>query len=294
MAAVKTGEPRLKPLDISTAPRTFREVLDQVEPRPNDQGDQKQKKNYAELLSNRIAVWLAEMLRGNKPKFRSILPNADGSGRETRVASGASKKPKKTDVRFSTADTGVELLVSVKTLSFRDTKRDSRGRTVLGRYTKNMVRNDHELRAEAMDVHERFPYAVLVAILFLPYTACDDGEADKSSFAHAIKTFRARGGRVLPSDPYQQFERMFIGLYELEEQEGKRGEVRFFDVMTNPPRRGRPTHGLLTEQELVMEITKAYEIRNEGYIEWADGAVPPGSESPVEEDADDLDGADEA
>ncbi|MBK7831964.1 MAG: hypothetical protein IPJ56_06350 [Gemmatimonadetes bacterium] len=98
-----------------------------------------------------------------------ILPRPDGSGRETGAASGASKKLKKTDVRFSTFDTGLELLVSIKTYSFQDPRKDKKtGQVILGRYTKNMVRNDHELRAEAMDHHERHPYAVLVALFFLP------------------------------------------------------------------------------------------------------------------------------
>lgn len=247
-------------------PKTFRDVLDQVEPRPPDDADRSDKKNYAENLSNRIAVLVASSLR---PQFRGILPNEDGTGRETRVSSGASKKGKKTDVRFSTNDTGLELLVSVKTLSFRDTKKDRKtGAVVLGRYTKNMVRNDHELRAEAMDLHERFPYAVLVGVLFLPFRACDDGGDEKSSFAHAVMTLRPRAGRELPTDPDQLFERVYIGLYE---HEGAlRGRVAFFDVRTNPPRRGRPTKGLIAYENFIEEVVKAYGIRNRRYIEWAD------------------------
>src|ERR1700733_9077313 len=49
----------------------------------------------------------------------------------------------------------LELLVSIKTLSFRDTKPKTKTQPKrVGRYTKNMVRNDHELRAEAMEFHE--------------------------------------------------------------------------------------------------------------------------------------------
>jgi len=268
-------------------PASFREVLDQSGVRPADTGAQSVKKNYAEIFSNKIAVWLAGRLRGKD--FPTILPNPDGSGRETKVASGAVKKPKKTDVRYSTADTGLELLVSVKTLSFRDARKDkSTGQTIPGRYTKNMVRNDHELRAEAMDLHERFPYAVLIGILFLPFTACDDGKDDKSSFAHAVMTLRPRAGRERPTDPHQLFERMFIGLYEHEGP--SRGDVVFFDVTTNPPKRGRPRTGLIDTNTLVGEIVKTYGIRNRRYIDWADeeeGAEPV-LEEPVGDEVEEL------
>jgi hypothetical protein len=281
---------------------TFADALAAAEPRPADaDDDQKGKKNYAERLSNAIAVLIANELR-ETGEFQGILPNPDGTGRETKTASGARKKLKKTDVRFSTFDTGLELLVSIKTLSFRD--RSVRGgETVLGRYTKNMVRNDHELRAEATDLHERHPYAVLVAMLFLPFTACDDAANDKSSFAHAVMTFRARIGRELPSDPHQLFERLFIGLYE---HEGERvGEVWFFDVADAPPRRGRPKRrdprkgeprrALLSLDEVIAEIVKTYGIRNRRYIEWADEEdeserapdLGPAPEEDVEEEDDD-------
>ena len=277
-------------LSRQTPPASFQEVLELVEPRPADDATQPEKKNYAEALSNRIAVWLAGKLRATGD-FKGILPNADGSGRESKVASGAAKKPKKTDVRFSTADTGLELLVSVKTLSFRDTRKTRTGTIVLGRYTKNMVRNDHELRAEAMDLHERFPYAVLVGVLFLPFSACDDGKDNKSSFAHAVMTLRPRAGRVRPMDPHQLFERMFIALYEHEGPH--RGKVMFFDVSTNPPRRGRPRVALIDTDALVHEIVKTYGIRNRRYIEWADEV--PGTEAPrlEERTEDEVDETDE-
>lgn len=237
------------------------------------------KKNYAERFSNKLAILIANKLRESDGTLAEVLPRPDGSGRETGAASGASKKLKKTDVRFSTFDTGLELLVSLKTYSFQDPRKDKKsGQVVLGRYTKNMVRNDHELRAEAMDHHERHPYAVLVALFFLPMRACDDAGTDKSSFAHAIMTFRSRAGRNEPSDPHQKFERFFVALYEHEGD--KRGDVWFFDVMDKPPRRGRPQRvdvpkvearrGLLTLDEMVREIVKAYGIRNRRFIEWAD------------------------
>lgn len=271
------------------APTSYREVLERVGIRPADDAAQGIKKNYAESLSNQIAIWLADKLRCTGG-FPGILPNPDGSGRETKVASGAAKKAKKTDVRFSTPDTGLELLISVKTLSFRDARKDKRtGKPVVGRYTKNMVRNDHELRAEAMDLHERFPYAVLVGILFLPFNSCDDGKDDKSSFAHAVMTLRPRAGRLRAADPHQLFERMFIALYE--HDGSSRGDIMFFDVTTNPPRRGRPRSGLINIDNMVHEVVKTYGIRNRRYIEWADEQpdVAPILETPVVDEADESD-----
>ena len=249
--------------------------------KPAVSASREKKKNYSERLSNSIAVLLASRLR-KKGGFKSILPNPDGQGRETGSASGAHKKLKKTDVRYATADTGLELLVSVKTLNFRDVKksRTAPDGVVIGRYTKNMVRNDHELRAEAMDHHERFPYSVLIGLFFIPVDACDDAMgAGKSSFAHAVITFRPRTGRVDVSDPPAKFERLFIGLYD----EKKAGDlaVGFFDVASPPPRQGRvpwmdeaenARRGgkLLTLDQLVFEIVKEYGIRNRHYIRWAD------------------------
>jgi hypothetical protein len=280
---------------------SFADALHQAGPKPDEStGTRAQKKNYAERLSNKLAVLVANRLRSTG-EFPGILPNPDGTGRETGAAAGASKKLKKTDVRYSTFDTGLELLVSIKTYSFRDPRKDRDGNVVLGRYTKNVVRNDHELRAEAMDHHERHPFAVLAGMFFLPMRACDDAGSDKSSFAHAIMTFRPRAGRVLPTDPQQLFERLFVGLYE----DGPDGTpaLWFFDVMDKPPRRGRPQRipptagsprgGLLSLDETIDEIVKTYGIRNRRYIEWADSdeatldvAPAPDAEADDEDEAD--------
>ena len=259
--------------------QTFEDALRHAGLRPANDADRDLKKNYSERLSNSIAVLLASKLRATG-RFDAILPRPDGSGRETGSASGSNKKIKKTDVRYATSDTGLELLVSIKTLNFRDAKKDrATGRLTIGRYTKNMVRNDHELRAEAMDHHERFPYAVLIGVFFIPIDACDDGTTDKSSFAHAVMTFRPRAGRADTSDPAAKFERFFIGLYDANDSSGT--HVGFFDVLTPPPRRGRPPwptehrdpargDRLLTLDQVIAEIVREYGIRNRTYIRWAD------------------------
>jgi hypothetical protein len=288
-------KPKAKTTSAAPSIQTFADALRHAGTRPADDADRDLKKNYSERLSNAIAVLLASKLRATG-RFDAILPLPDGSGRETGSASGSNKKIKKTDVRYATSDTGLELLVSIKTLNFRDAKKDrATGRLTIGRYTKNMVRNDHELRAEAMDHHERFPYAVLIGVFFIPLDACDDGTADKSSFAHAVMTFRPRAGRTDTSDPAAKFERFFIGLYDAKDTSGT--HVGFFDVLTPPPRRGRPPwptespdpargERLLTLDQVIAEIVREYGIRNRTYIRWAD-------ETPTDATLPDLDTADE-
>jgi hypothetical protein len=64
---------------------------------------------------------------------------------------------KRLDVKVWSDMKGLELLISIKTITFRDyNKKYDR----VGRYTKNMVRNDHELRLEASTIHHRQPYSV--------------------------------------------------------------------------------------------------------------------------------------
>lgn len=275
-----------KPID------SFLAALEAAEPRPEASADRGPKKNYAERFSNTLAVLIANRLRATG-QFDGILPDFDGTGRESQSASGRNKKAKKTDVNYSTKSSGLELLVSIKTLSFKDAKR-KRSKEVetvtYERYTKNMVRNDHELRAEAMDHHERHPFAVLVGALFLPVDSCDDGANDKSSFAHAVMTFRNRAGREKPSEPPQFFERFYLALYEWEGN--KRGNVGFFDITSSPPKRGRPKT-LLALEEVIAEIVKVYGLRNRRYIEWADedqtsATIPTLEAAPTEGDDEDA------
>ena len=218
--------------------------------------DQKDKKNYAEALSRALATRIANLLRAD---FPGILPDEFGRRQESRART--SKGFKKLDVNYSTPELGLGLGVSIKTLNFRDPKTK--------RYTKNYTRIDNELRAEAHDYHERQPYAVLVALVFLPADACDDGmKQNPSSFGNAVYLFRGRTGRQRPTDSPGLFEAVFIGLYEPDGD--LRGQVAFFDVMTNPPKQGRPKQGLIGFDQLVRAITSVYDRRNGSKKDWAE------------------------
>jgi hypothetical protein len=196
------------------------------------------------------------------------MPDADGRRQESKART--SKGYKKLDINYSTAELGLGLGVSVKTLNFVD------GRSQ--RYTKNYTRIDNELRAEASDYHERQPYAVMVAVIFLPLDSCSDGKSraraagristTASSFAQAVHIFRHRASRAAPIDAPAKFERVFIALYDVA-RGPEFGRVRCFDVAGTPPKNGVP-RSILTLTEMLTEIVNAYDERNNTKVAWAD------------------------
>lgn len=204
-----------------------------------------------------IAQRFADALRGS---FEGILPGPGGQGQESRARTG--KGLKKLDVNYSTVELGLGLGVSIKTINFRDAKTK--------RYTKNYTRVDNELRAEAADYHERQPYAVLCAVVFLPVDSCNDGETAASSFGQAVQIFRYRSGREKPVDDPTLFERILIGLYDVGAADF--GRVGFFDVMEDPPRQGRPP-ALKSFREAIDAIVAAYDQRNKSTFRWAEGVT---------------------
>jgi hypothetical protein len=220
-------------------------------------GSAAEKKNFAEALSRALAQRFANALRGT---FPGILPDARGKGQESRARTG--KGLKKLDVNHSTAELGLALGVSVKTINFRDAKSK--------RYTKNFTRADNEFRAESADYHQRQPYAVLCGIFFLPLDACDDGGSDPSSFGQAVRIFRFRSGRRRAVDDPTLFERFLIGLYDT--SLGSFGKVGFFDVEEAPPKNGRPSQ-LLSFEQCIDRIARTYDRRNRTSFVWAD-ALP--------------------
>lgn len=121
-------------------------------------------------------------------------------------------------------------------------------------------------------IHRRQPYSVLVGCLFLPVDACDDGIAGDratSSFAHAVVTLRKRTGRQGPADQAELFERVFIGLFELEG--ATRGAVRFLDVSKPPPRVGRPRRtGTLDLRAVIDQICAVEQARDERAPVWGE------------------------
>jgi hypothetical protein len=225
---------------------SIRLELNHAEPRPANNGSQRDKKNYAERLSRRLATKVANALR---PAFPGVLPNKSGKKQES--AARTARGLKKLDVNYSTTELGLGLGISIKTISFPDGKS--------GRFTKNYTRVDNELRAEADDYHQRQPWSVLSGIIYLPAACVNDGSV--SSFGKAVRMFRYRALREKHSDPEDRFERIFIGVYQ---STGKqRGDDWYFDVTNNPPKRGRPVaEHRLTFEQMIEETKRTYDLRN--------------------------------
>lgn len=229
-----------------------------------------QKKNYAEALSRHLATRLANGLR---PFFDGIMPDAAGRRQESKART--SKGYKKLDINYSTTELGLGLGISVKTINFIDANSQ--------RYTKNYTRVDNELRAEASDYHERQPYAVMVAVIFVPLNSCIDGKTRRlatgavqttaSSFAQAVHIFRHRANRSVPIDAPAKFERVFIALYDT--SPGLEfGKVRCFDVSTAPPKNGVP-RSCLTMAQMLTEVINTYDERNNTKVAWTDEPAAP-------------------
>lgn len=224
-----------------------------------------QKKNFAQALSDEIAKKVANALR---PSFRSILPDVDGYGLESRARTA--KGYKKLDVNYSTIQLGLGLGISIKTLNFRDKKSK--------RYTKNFTRIDNELRAEAQDYHERQPYAVLCSLFFLPLDAADDyTDRDPSSFGQAVQgVFRFRGGRTGPRDLNEKMERVILALYDpgnlnIADGDENMGNVVCFDSCDPPPWAGLPqSDKKITFSAALHRIIDDYDVRNGNVLSWSD------------------------
>lgn len=239
--------------------RTLQDVLEAAAPRPPDVALtpeerhrlSEEKRTYATRFADKMAICIANGLRG---RFPGVLPDEDGTGIESPAQSV--RGPKKLDVNYSTPQLGLAFGISLKSVHFRE--KEKRG------YIHNMKRNDEELRSEASGYHQRQPYAVMIAVVFLPDEACEDATIrHPSSFGNWVKYLRPLAKRRAAHDDIARYERVFVGLYD---RGGSRME--FFDVEEAPPKAGRPKN-LLNETEFFDEIERTYLQRNAAEFEWA-------------------------
>ena len=159
---------------------------------------------------------------------------------------------KRVDVRYSTPEVGLGLALSFKSVHFGE---DEDGNA---RFVHNKKRNDEELRVEATGHHLRQPFAVMVAVLFLPFESCADEIKKRSSFASWVEYLWPLKGRSEPEDPPDRYELAFIGLYA---RDGS--DLGFYEIggAVPCPRQGRPRQ-LLTLAELLNRIRDTYDRRN--------------------------------
>lgn len=175
--------------------------------KPDDSAPQANKKRYSELVSQAVALAIAEDLRkrGLKEARPAAPGELGGSGAERRMAGGLGAK--KVDVTWATEEAGLLLAISIKSINFRDVR--------TGNFQKNLVNRRGDMLMEAVTLHRRFPYAVLAAFFFLDQgAATDNTERRKSTFENAHARLKLFTGRNDPAGRDEQFERFYLLLVD--------------------------------------------------------------------------------
>jgi len=221
-----------------------------------------------------MAVFVANAFRG---RFPEIQPDPSGKGVESPAR--AVRGLKKLDVNFSTPQAGLGLGISLKSVHVRD-------KNPTHRFHHNTKRNDEELRVEAAGYHQRQPYSVLVAVVVLPFEACEDADNRPSSFGTWAQYLWPLAGRSDPHGDVDRFEHVFVALYDPES-----AEVGFFDVTVPPPKVGRPSaEKLWSLGTFVEQVAATYEKRNALDFRWENGEREPAAEE-VPDDGEGEEGA---
>lgn len=182
-------------------------ALSGLNAKPPDDADQRKKKRYSELLSEAVAQAIAAALRERgltetRPAPPGVL---DNSGAERRMSGGIGDK--KVDVTWATEQAGLLLGVSVKSINFRDRRTHN--------FQKNFTNRRGDMLFEAVTLHRRFPYAVLIGLFFFDKDAeSDDTERRRSTFVNAHAGLRLFTGREDPAGRDEQFERFYVVLVD--------------------------------------------------------------------------------
>lgn len=196
----------------------------------------------------------SEFAKGLQPAFPGVI-----SGEKP---SRAVRGMKRVDVKYATPEAGLGLALSFKSVHFGEEEAGDAD------FIHNLKRNDEELRVEATGHHLRQPYAVMVAVVFLPFESCDDGERT-SSFASWVEYLWSLKGRKEPEDPPDRYELVYIGLYA---RDGSR--LGFYEVGGEAPcpRKGSPRK-LVSFARLLDRARAVYQERN-GLDFFFDGEGP--------------------
>jgi hypothetical protein len=184
-------------------------ALQRLGPRPPASAKQEDKKRYSEQLSEAVAQAFAAELRERGLKEARPAPpgELDKSGAERRMAGGIGAK--KVDVTWATAESGLLLAISIKSINFGDNKTKN--------YQKNLTNRRGDMLFEAVTLHRRFPFAVLAGFFFFDQGALHDAtQTRRSTVANAHDAFRLFTGRPDPAAREEQFERFYIVVHSPE------------------------------------------------------------------------------
>lgn len=214
----------------------------------NAKGEVDQQLSFSIYFGRRFGQAIAD---GLNPAFDDKVISGE-------TPSASAEGEKRVDVSYSTPQRGLGLMVSLKSVHRGERENGTE------RFTHNMKRNDEELRVEATALHLRQPYAVLVAVVVLPFSACHDSwktpgqDKPKSSFARWVERLWTLKGRTEPEDPPDRFESVFFALYDQDSL-----ELGFYEVggAAPCPRERRPQ--VLSFAQFLEHVKAAYYRRNE-------------------------------
>lgn len=222
-----------------------------------EDGDIHGKRNWSNRFADACARMVADAVAQHRfTKDLTVRPDGSGSGSAEPPTivmwDKGEKKRKKVDVVVGDLVAGLQVAISLKGAAFRDAKGLQYGKNLTGRL--------YELENETRNLHSYRPQAIVVAIYFLPLASVSDkrSEASPSTFAQLVAKLRGRTGRLDPrnQDEWHRVDLSFIALYASGDPERftdprsgealtyddrfPRGVVRYFNVMQDPPMRGRP------------------------------------------------------
>ena len=192
---------------MGQADKILIEALKQLPEKPPDTAAQADKKRFSELLSKNVAEAFAEELR--RRGLTEARPSPPGessvSGAERRIAGGLTAK--KVDITWATEESGLLLAISIKSINFKDQRTKN--------FQKNLVNRRGDMLIEAVTLHRRFPYAVMIGFLFFDKGAAEDNtEKRNSTFVNAHRNFRLFTGREDSAGRDEQFEAFYIVLLD--------------------------------------------------------------------------------
>lgn len=208
-----------------------------IGPIPPDDAGRSQKKRYSELLSNHLAVEIAEGLRA--VGFPNVKP-LRGKQREKEFQGGLGSK--RVDVSYADDRHGLLMAVSIKSINFP-------------KFGKNLKNRFSDLCTEAITLHMRFPYSVVCALFAFPLSADSDSiHPGKTTFKRAIKLFATISGREEYTSPGEKFENITMMLYEpVSAKQPSPKVVRLIDSESEQE---------MTEEEYYQMVRTLYNARN--------------------------------